>query len=82
MHAIAILIITLILLIPAALAGIISGLAYCLSHRPDFSIVSEHTHALIGALGPFGTGLMLAASGTILIALTIAIAMNTLATRR
>ena len=82
MHAIAILIVTLLLLIPAALAGIISGLAYCLSHRPDFTVVVEHTSALIDALGPFATGLMLAVSGTALILIVIAIAMNTLTTRR
>jgi hypothetical protein len=79
MHAIAILIVTLLLLIPAALAGIISGLAYCLSHRPDFTAVSEHATALIEAVGPFGTGLMLTTTGIILIALTIAIAINILA---
>ncbi len=82
MHAIVILIVTLLLLVPAALAGIISGLAQCLSHRPDFAVVFEHTSALLKALGPFGTGLLLAASGTALILIVIAIGVNTLTTQR
>jgi hypothetical protein len=61
MYAIAI-IAALLIMIPAAMAGIISGLAQCLSHQPDLTIVAEHASALLTALGPFGTGLLLIVS--------------------
>lgn len=61
MHVIAI-IATLLIMIPAALAGIVSGLGQCLSHRPDFAAVVEQAGTLLAILGPFGTGLLLIAS--------------------
>ncbi len=72
MHVIAI-IAALLIMIPAALAGIISGLAQCLSHRPDFTSALEHATAFLTTLGPFGTGLVLAASSLFaLVILTLA----------
>lgn len=61
MHIIAI-IAALLIMIPAALAGIASGLAQCFSHRPDFTTALDHATAFLTALGPFGTGLVLTAS--------------------
>ncbi len=61
MHVIAI-IAALLIMIPAALAGIVSGLAQCLSHRPDFTAVIEQADAFLAVLGPFGAGLLLVAS--------------------
>jgi hypothetical protein len=62
MHVIAI-IAALLLMVPAALAGILSGLAHCLSHRPDPNDIAENVSALLVALGPFGSGLLLITAG-------------------
>lgn len=72
MHVIAI-IAALLIMIPAALAGIVSGLAQCLSHRPDVTFVIEHVSALLAALGPFGTGLMLVLAGLCMLLAAIAL---------
>ncbi len=58
MHIIAI-IVAVLIMVPAALAGIVSGLAQCLSHRPDVGAIAEHAEALLVTLGPFGSGVLL-----------------------
>ncbi|QOC23604.1 hypothetical protein IC757_05550 [Wenzhouxiangella sp. AB-CW3] len=63
----------LLLMVPAALAGIISGLAQCLSHQPDPDAILEHLGALLEVVGPFGSGLLLMISGLAGLALTLAL---------
>ncbi len=81
MHVIAI-IVALMIMIPAAVAGIVSGLVQYMSHRPDLTTVLEQADALLTALGPAGTGLLLAISSLFALVVLTLTAINLLRPKR